>query len=74
MSAGELKKWILEQYPDIEFRYQGKHGSICAFNCSDFSLCFHEITKEFNDIDSLMTDPFFDGKSLNEIAGELQFD
>ncbi len=71
MNASELKSWIDSLTQDIDFEYRGKLGSICPFNRNNISLCYndHEIT--VTSVDAAMTEPFIDGKSLEDVCEEL---
>ena len=73
MKAEDLKKWILSLEQDIEFEYNGVDGSICPFSENDISLTFLDISKDYESIEALMSDKVINGKSLNEISGELIF-
>lgn len=71
MKAIELKAMITGLTQDIDFEYQGKSGSICPFSHSDISLSYdgQEITVDC--VDSAMSAPFINGKSLAEVCEEL---
>jgi hypothetical protein len=71
MTAEKLKKWILEFISDIDFEYKGVHGVICPFNEHSFCAGLDGVDKNYDNIDDLMNDKIYFGKSLNEIAGEL---
>jgi hypothetical protein len=71
MNAKELRNLIDSLAYDIEFDYRGVHGSICPINRNDIGLAYGEQTEDCNSIDEAMGSKLFDGKSLNEIATEL---
>lgn len=77
MNANELKKIISECCGDQVFSYNGKPSGITA-DVDNYIPLYHvwhgEKTKDFDDIDVLMSEPFFSGKSLNELAAEIEFD
>ena len=68
MKSNDLKKLILSLEQDIEFTYNGKFGSICPFSANEISVAFDGNIKEYDNIDDVMQDKFFDGESLNEIS------
>ena len=71
MRANELKEWILDMFQDINIEYDGKEGSICPFSHDNISFMFDDETRNYSSIDDMMSDPFIDGKSLNEICEKL---
>lgn len=73
MNVQDLKDWILSLAQDIEFEYAGHHGVVSPWNKHSFTLCYNGASKDYNDIDKLMSDATFNGLSLNQIAGELRF-
>lgn len=73
MKSDKLKKWILSLTDDIEFDYLGIHGSICPFSADNIAVCYGENIKEYNNIEDVMKDEFWNGKSLLEISTELDY-
>ncbi|EET60412.1 hypothetical protein BRYFOR_07608 [Marvinbryantia formatexigens DSM 14469] len=77
MSASELREIISECCSDQVFSYNGKPSGITA-EVNNYIPVFHvwhgDKLKDFDDVDILMSEPFFSGKSLNELAGEIDFD
>jgi hypothetical protein len=73
MKPSKLKEWILSLTDDIEFEYLGVFGSICPINHKNISVTYNSITKDYDNIDEVMADKFFNGKSLNEISDQLVF-
>lgn len=72
MKSTELRDWIDSLTDDIEFQYQGKWGAICPFNRQNISLCYDGKELTVSSVDEAMTEPFIDGRSLEEISEELQ--
>ena len=75
MTIQEIKAELRAGYTDLDFFYKGQRCSICPFNDSDgkfyaYVSCGGK-TAEFHDLEELMNAPFFDGKSLAEIAEEI---
>ena len=71
MNRDDLKKLIDSLTQDVEFDYNGMHGSICPFSRSEIHVRFGEKTREFKSVDAVMDTPFFGGKALGEIADQL---
>ena len=71
MNAKELRELIDSLAQDIDFEYHGKLGSICPFNRDDISLSYDDCEVTVASVDAAMTEPFIDGKSLEEVCGEL---
>jgi hypothetical protein len=69
MTRDSLKTGILFQ--DVEFDYKGVD---CAFSpLQKYLLRYGEDRREFDDLDSAIDAPMFDGKSLAEIADQLEW-
>ncbi len=68
MSAQELRELIDSLTTDIEFTYDGKRGAICPFNRQNICVTYDGSDIELSSIDDAMSEPFIDGKSLNEIS------
>lgn len=71
MTAQQLKSRIMSFTDDICFVYNNKDVCINPWNEEKFEVGFNNIGKDYTNIDDLMSDKFFDGKSLNEIAKEI---
>ncbi|QHQ61383.1 hypothetical protein Ana3638_11870 [Anaerocolumna sedimenticola] len=73
MKPDNLREWIVSLTDDIEFEYLDIFGSICPFSKNNISVTYNGITKDYDNIDEVMTDKFFNGKSLIEISELLIF-
>lgn len=71
MTAEKLKRVVDGGMYDVEFDYQGKHGSISRFARDIVSICYDGNEKTCGSVDEAMEDAEIFGKSLNEIAEEL---
>lgn len=71
MSTKELFDWIDSLAQDIDFEYRGKSGSICPFSLSNILLCYDEEEATVHSVEAAMREPFIDGHSLEELAGDL---
>ncbi|MBD9220051.1 MAG: hypothetical protein EGQ35_07050 [Clostridiales bacterium] len=74
MKEDKLKKLILSLNQDIVFKYNGKDALINPLNKNKFEVGFGDVELEYNDIDKLMNDNIFDGKSLAEICTEINIE
>lgn len=72
MNKNDLFNMINDLTMDLTFVYQGKEGAVCPISRNKIYFGYGDMDIEYNSIESLMSDPFFDGKSLNEIAGEIE--
>lgn len=72
MNAEKLKKLILSLTQDIEFEYLGVQGCICPFQRDNISVAYGDMTKDYTDVDEMMNDPIFSGKSLTEVCGQIE--
>ena len=75
MTANDLKKIISDACDDITFTYNDKKCGIFPTvedGNPTYSTWFGDTHQDFFDADSIMTALFFDGKSLNEIANQIE--
>lgn len=71
-----IQKIISDCCNDVFFIYNGKKSGITSTvknSIPTFQVWYGEKTKEYKDIDSVMSDNFFDGKSLNELLETVKF-
>ena len=68
MKAADLKSRISSMTQDIDFYYNGVHGSICPFAADDIALCYGGYNVDVKTVDDALTVPLIDGKSLSEMA------
>jgi len=77
MTEGQLKAVIAGCYNDVIFLYNGKQSGITSEvenGVPTFQAWHGEATKEYESVDDVMNDPFYSGKSLTELLGEVDFD
>lgn len=77
MNSNKLRKIISECCNDIVFFYQGKPSGITSEVHNfvpTFQVWHGDEIKEYDNIDDVMTDTFYSGKSLTDIAKEVEFD
>lgn len=72
MMANEIKQRINEICSHFTFDYNGKSCGVDPFSHSEFDMWCGDDNKTVNSIEEVMTVPLFDGKSLSEIADEIQ--
>jgi len=73
MNAKDLKTRVDSLTQDISFIFNGIECSIIPINRENISVSYGEHrVKDYGDSNAMMEDPFWDGKSLNEIAGEIE--
>lgn len=73
MTPKELKEEILSLTYDIQFEYKGVNGLVMPYSKNDIVLCYGDSSQQYTDIDIVMSDKFFNGKSLNEISSEITY-
>lgn len=76
MNKSELRKIILDCCNDVLFVFNGKKSGITS-DVKDYVPTFHawhgDETKSYNDVDALMEDNFFSGKSITDLIGKVEF-
>lgn len=76
MTKAELKQIILGCLDDVLFTYNKKSSGITS-DVKDYVPTFHvwhgSATKDYTNVDDLMSDPFFSGKSINDLIDEVEF-
>lgn len=76
MSADELRNELAYEWNDVEFIYNGKRSGITSEvhnSIPTFYVWYGDEEKEYSDVDEVMSDKFFDGKSLAEIAEIVKY-
>lgn len=76
MNANELRYEIEGKVADVSFVYNGKNAGIFPEvhdSIPTYVVCFGDEEKVYSDIDEVMSDKFFDGKSLAEIAEIVEY-
>lgn len=71
MNKKELRQMIDSLTDDIEFDYDGEHGSICPFSRSDIVVGYGEREVRCSNIDEVMKLEIFNGKCIEDICDEL---
>lgn len=79
MTSEKIKLRIEECATLFSFRYYGKDGNIDPYyipesKSYEYLLYFDGSEMTVHSLDDVMTTPFFAGKSLSEIAEEIEID
>lgn len=74
MKPKNLKELILSLTQDVVFEYDGAVGCINPWNEAKIEVGYDDNTKTYDNIDDVMNDPFYHGKSLQEISEQLNID
>lgn len=72
-----IKKALMRSETEVLFMHQGEASGIASTRTADgmtFLLWYGYRKKVFGDIDEMMTEPFFDGCSIEELAGMTAFE
>lgn len=74
MTSEKLKSIIIECCNDVSFDFNGKPCGVTSTvddSRPTFQIWYGDKTKEFGNVEDLMNDDFFDGKSLNNLCEKL---
>ena len=68
LNSEEIKNLILSLVQDVVFEYDN------PWSRTKFEVGYNDIVKIYSDIDDLMNDTIFDGRSLSDIADEIEIE
>ncbi len=77
MTREALVNNIIDCLREVVFVYNGKNCGIfftIENGVWDFDLCYGDELKNFNDLDILLADKYFDGKSVEDLLDEVEFE
>ena len=74
MKPKNLKDLILSLTQDVVFEYDGAVACINPWNETKIEVGYDDKLKTYNNIDDVMNDPIYHGKSLQEISEQLNID
>ena len=74
MKPNNLKELILSLTQDVVFEYDGAVACINPWNEKKIEVGYDDKMKTYDNIDGVMNDPFYHGKSLQEISEQLNID
>lgn len=75
MTNNQLKQIISNCWNEVVFTYNGKPSGVTSEvenSIPTFQVWHGEDIKYYSDVDELMEDKFYSGKSLNELVGEIE--
>ena len=71
MKSDKLKKLILSLTQDVVFMYDGVCACINPYHEHKIEVGYDDNVKVYDNIDDVMNDSFYHGKSLQEIADKI---
>lgn len=74
MKPKNLKDLILSLTQDVVFEYDGAVACINPWNETKIEVGYDDKLKTYDNIDDVMNDPIYHGKSLQEISEQLNID
>ena len=74
MNPKNLKELILSLTQDVVFEYDGAVACINPWNEAKIEVGYDNKMKTYDNIDDVMNDPIYHGKSLQEISEQLSID
>ena len=74
MKPKNLKDLILSLTQDVVFEYDGAVACINPWNETKIEVGYDVKLKTYDNIDDVMNDPIYHGKSLQEISEQLNID
>lgn len=74
MTAMQIKNCLAEHNGTFVFDYQNKRYGIEPYCDSELEIWHEDKSVIVYSLDEIMTIPFFDGKSLTEIADEIEIE
>lgn len=72
MNAAELKERIDSLCTHVLFDYNGRACGVDPFSHTEYDIWYGEKSATLHSIDEVMNMPFFDGKALKEIVGDIE--
>ena len=76
MNEADLRRMIGECCTDVLFEYNGKPSGVTAEvheYVPTFQVWHGDAVREYDNVDTLMHDPFFSGKSMHDLMNEVEF-
>ncbi len=74
MNAKKIKDYLETLASHITFDYNGKSCGVDPLSRTHYEIWYGEDDMVAKSLDEVMTIPFFDGKSLSDIAEEIVID
>ena len=76
MTQQKLKNIIADCCNDVIFTYNSKKSGITAEvhnSIPTFQVWHGSETKEYDNVDDVMNDKFYSGKSINDLVNDIEF-
>ena len=73
MTLAEMRESLGVNYSDLSFSYHGKRAGVTSIvedGWPTFTSWFGNAMKEYHNVDAVIADKFFDGKSLADLLAE----
>lgn len=70
--ADSIRARLMQFCALLAFDYRGIPCDVDPFNAGDFHMRCGDVEMDVDSIDQVMTLPFFQGRSLQEIADEIE--
>lgn len=74
MKPDNLRELIMSLTQDVVFEYDGAVACINPWSESKIEVGYDNEVKTYDNINDVMSDPFYHGKSLQEISEKLDID
>lgn len=74
MTLEEFVRNLTEEYGTAEFEYNGKRCGVepeSPDSSTPYTMWYGDAWEDYDDIDELLSDGFFDGKSLRDIFSSI---
>lgn len=71
MTASKIKSRLSEIVGMLGFEYKGIRGGVDPFSINNFDMFYGDNDFHATSIDEVMKTPLFDGKTLAEIANDI---
>ena len=71
MKQKDLEKLILSLTQDVIFDFEGESACINPWNSHKIEVGYGDKVKTYDNIKSVMEDPFYHGKSLSDICERI---
>jgi hypothetical protein len=71
MTGEALRKFIKDAYSDVTFLYKHSYCCIVPEGKKEYSVGWSDTVKNYDNVDELMNDPMYDGKTLYEICDDI---
>jgi hypothetical protein len=74
MKAKQIEERLAEMASHFTFDYNGKTCGVDPLSRTRYEMWYGDTDMTASSLDEVMTTPFFNGKSLTDIADEIKID